>query len=134
MADPTAPCNADETLADREQPVRRPPSVAAAISNAVVGVMRTYTGRGPTHARTTIGPDTVVVTLRDTLTKGEHTLARHGRHAEVIALRRALHAAMRPDLIAAVETLTDRSVEALLGETLADSGVTVEVFLLHAAA
>ena len=111
----------------------RPSSVAAAISSAVVGVMRAYTGRGPTHARTTIAPDAIVVTLRDCLTKGERTLARHGRQADVLALRRALHDTMRADLIAAVERLTDRPVEALLGDTLADADadVTVQVFVMR---
>lgn len=112
----------------------RPINVAAAISSAVVGVMHEYTGRGPTHARTTIGPDAIIVTLRDSLTKGERTLAQHGRHGEVLALRRALQDTMREDLIAAVETLTGRSVEALLCDTLPDFDVTVEVFLMQAAA
>ena len=59
-----------------------PPMIAvdgpltAAISNAVVGLLRDFTGRGPTQARTTIGSDTVVVTLRDSLTKAERTLGR----------------------------------------------------------
>src|SRR5688500_7474541 len=57
-------------------------SLSSAISNAVVGLLRDYTGRGPTHARTTIGPDTIVVTLRNSLTKAERTLASHGQELE----------------------------------------------------
>jgi len=114
--------------------VPRPGNVTAAISTAVVGVMREYTGRGPTHARTTIGPDAVIVTLRDVLTKGERTLAQQGRHAEVLALRRALQQAMHDDLVAVVERLTSRSVEALLGDTLPGPDVAVQVFLIRPAA
>ena len=78
-------------------------TLSAAISNAVVGLLHNYTGRGPTRARTTIGADTIVVTLRDSLTKAERTLADHGQSLEVLAMRRAFQGAMRDDLVAAVE-------------------------------
>ncbi len=77
--------------------------LSAAISNAVVRSLHDYTGRGPTHARTTIGPDTIVVTLRDSLTKAERTLAQSGQEVEVLAMRRAFQNTMRDDMIAAVE-------------------------------
>ncbi len=47
------------------------------------------TPRGPTHAPTTIGPDTIVVTLRDSLTKAERTPANRGPATDVLAMRRA---------------------------------------------
>ena len=91
--------------------------MSAAISTAVVGLLHDYTGRGPTRVRTTIGPDTIVVTLRDCLTKAERTLAGRGQALEVLAMRRAFQDTMREDLISAVETLTGRSVEAFLRTT-----------------
>ena len=106
-------------------------SLSAAISNAVVGLVHDFTGRGPTHARTTIGPDTIVVTLRDSLTKAERTLAGRGQALEVLAMRRAFQATMRDDLIAAVERLTGRQVEAFLSDNLHEPDVAVEVFLMH---
>ena len=108
-------------------------SISAAISNAVVGLLHDYTGRGPTHARTTIGADTVVVTLRNSLTKAERTLADKGQAVEVLAMRRAFQNTMRDDLIAAVERLTGRTVEAFLSDNLHEPDVAVEVFLLAAA-
>jgi len=105
-------------------------SLSSAISNAVVGLLRDYTGRGPTHARTTIGPDTIVVTLRNSLTKAERTLASHGQELEVLAMRRAFQNTMRHELIAAVERLTSRSVEAFLSDNLYEPDVAVEIFLL----
>ncbi len=45
-------------------------SIAARISNHVVGQMSAYTGRGPTKAWTSIDEDLISVVLRDTLTKG----------------------------------------------------------------
>jgi uncharacterized protein YbcI len=105
-------------------------SLAAAISNAVVGLLHDYTGRGPTHARTTIGPDTIVVTLRDSLTKAERTLADRGQALEVLAMRRAFQNTMRDELIAAVEALTGRTVEAFLSDNLHEPDVAVEIFLM----
>ena len=106
-------------------------SLSAAISRAVVGLLHEYTGRGPTRARTTIGPDTIVVTLRECLTKAERTLAERGQQLEVLAMRRAFQETMRVDLIAAVETLTGRTVEAFLSDNLDAPDVAVEVFLMH---
>jgi uncharacterized protein YbcI len=108
-------------------------SISAAISNAVVGLLHDYTGRGPTHARTTVGADTIVVTLRNSLTKAERTLAGKGQALEVLAMRRAFQNTMRDDLIAAVERLTGRTVEAFLSDNLHEPDVAVEVFLLAAA-
>ncbi len=105
-------------------------SLSASISNAVVGLLHDYTGRGPTHARTTIGPDTIVVTLRNSLTKAERKLAGCGQALEVLAMRRAFQKTMRDDLVAAVERLTSRTVEAFLSDNLHDPDVAVEVFLL----
>ncbi len=104
--------------------------LTAAISNAVVGLLRDFTGRGPTQARTTIGSDTIVVTLRDSLTKAERTLAHRGQALEVLAMRRAFQDTMREDLIAAVERLTMRKVEAFLSDNLHEPDVAVEIFLL----
>ena len=59
----------------------RPPdsSLYVAISNAIVGLLREYTGRGPTKARTTLRDNLVVVLLEQTLTKGEQVLVEKGR-------------------------------------------------------
>jgi uncharacterized protein YbcI len=109
-------------------PVR---SLSAAISNAVVGLLHDYTGRGPTKVRTTITPDAILVTLRDSLTKAERTLAARGRSGEVLSMRRAFQDTMRVDLITAVEALTGRTVEAFLSDNLHDPDVAVEIFLLN---
>jgi len=105
--------------------------MAAAISNAVVGLMRDYTGRGPTRVRTTCSPDMIVVTLRDSLTKAERTLAQKGYATEVLAQRRVIQHTMREDLITVVETLTSRTVDALLNDNLHDPDIAVQIFLLE---
>jgi uncharacterized protein YbcI len=113
------------------EPDARVRSTAAAISNAVVGVMHDYTGRGPTRARTSISADVVTVTLHDSLTKAERRLADNGYAAEVLAQRRLMQHTMREDLITAVQTLMGRTVEALLNDNLHDPDVAVEIFLLE---
>jgi uncharacterized protein YbcI len=115
------------TVVPDGSPVR---SLSAAISNAVVGLLHDYTGRGPTKVRTTIAADAIVVTLRDSLTKAERTLARRGQSAEVLSMRRAFQDTMREDLIAAVEALTGREVEAFLSDNLHEPDVAVEIFLM----
>ena len=67
-------------MADRtEQEPAHGATLHAAISHAIVGLLREYTGRGPTKARTTIRDNVVLVMLEQTLTKGEQSLVNKGR-------------------------------------------------------
>jgi uncharacterized protein YbcI len=104
--------------------------IAAAISTAVVHVFFAHTGRGPTKARTTIDGETVVVILQDAMTKAEQSLVDAGRHAEVLQLRRTFQETMRHDLIAVVERLTARSVQAFMSANHVAPDAAAEVFLL----
>lgn len=70
-------------------------SMAASISNLVVGMLHTYTGRGPTRAWTSIEVDLVSVVLRNTLSKGERTLVGERRAQLVLDTRQAYQQAMR---------------------------------------
>src|SRR4051812_41757535 len=88
--------------------------LTAAISNAVVRLFSEHTGRGPTKARTTVEGELVVVILRETMTQGERALVDRGKHAEVIQLRRAFQDTMSEDLVAVVERLTQRNVQAFM--------------------
>lgn len=51
---------------------------AAAISRAIVGVLRARTGREATNAKTALSVDLAIVTLGDFLTAAERTLVREG--------------------------------------------------------
>jgi uncharacterized protein YbcI len=104
--------------------------VAAAISTAVVHVFSEHTGRGPTRARTTIDGTTVVVILQDSMTKAERSLVDAGKHAEVLQLRRSFQETMRDDLVAVVERLTARSVQAFMSANHVAPDAAAEVFLL----
>jgi uncharacterized protein YbcI len=104
--------------------------LSAAISTAVVHVVSQYTGRGPTYARTTIDGELVVVILRESMTKGERALVSGGKEDEVLQLRRAFQDNMRQDLVAVIERLTERRVEAFMSANHAKPDAAAEIFLL----
>lgn len=101
------------------------------ITNAVVEILHTHTGRGPTRAATVFGPDLVVVTLQEYMTTHERVLAAGGQEADVLLMRRALQGMMRLELIAAVERETGRTVTAMLSDNLYQPDIAVEVFVLN---
>jgi|SRR5215211_3631856 len=105
-------------------------TMAAAISNAVVRLTREYTGRGPTKARTYIQDDSITTLLADTLTKGERALVERGERDQVIEMRRAFQRAMRNDLCAEVEKITQRQVIAFFSDSHIDPDMAVESFVL----
>ncbi len=107
--------------------------LTAAISDAVVQLFSERTGRGPTRARTTVDGELVVVILRDGMTTAERALVDGGRQADVMRLRRAIHDTMSDDLVAVVERLTERNVEAFMSANHSEPDAAAEVFLLDSA-
>jgi uncharacterized protein YbcI len=103
----------------------------AQISRAAVQLLRDYTGRGPTRARTTINTDSVMIVLGDTLTKGERKLAENGKAERVLAVRHDFQLVMREELVALVERTLDRKVIAFMSDNHLDPDVAVEVFILE---
>jgi uncharacterized protein YbcI len=106
-------------------------TVAADISRGAVQLLREYTGRGPTKARTIISKDTVAIVLADTLTKGERSLVAMGEGEHVLHTRRHLQRVMRNDLVGLVEKLSGRNVEAFFSDNHIDPDYGVEFFLLE---
>jgi len=105
-------------------------SGALEISNMVVGLVRDYTGRGPTKARTYINDDLISVVLQDTLTKGELSLVRDGEAERVLDTRKAYQRTMRDVLVAGVEEVTGRTVVAFMSDNHIDPDMAVETFIL----
>jgi uncharacterized protein YbcI len=106
-------------------------SQAVSVSNAVVHLMREYTGRGPTKARTHFSEDLVTVVLRDSLTKGEQSLVRDGLADLVLSTRKAYQGTMRTELVGAIEQITGRTVDAFLSDNHIEPDVAVETFVLE---
>lgn len=105
-------------------------TISSAISGAVVQLMREYTGRGPTKARTYIDEDLITVVLQDTLTMGERSLVRDGKVELVLSMRKAFQTTMSSQMIAAVERHSGRRVYAFLSDNHIDPDVAVESFVL----
>ena len=105
-------------------------SLTASISNAIVALVREYTGRGPTKAHTTIRDNTVLVILKDTLTKGERTLVASGRAEKVLDLRFEFQGAMSAEACARVEGITGRRVVAMMSTNHIDPDLAAEIFVL----
>jgi uncharacterized protein YbcI len=124
----TAPEAASDGLAHSP---RRESSPAAQVSSLVVGLLRSYTGRGPTRAWTSIDGDLVSVVLRDALTTGERSLVADGRSELVLDTRRAYQMTMRADLVAGVEMITGRTVIAFLSDNHLEPDVAIESFVLE---
>jgi uncharacterized protein YbcI len=103
---------------------------AQAISNAVIRLVREYTGRGPTQAHTTIADTHIIVVLRDTLLKAERRLVDAGEGEPVNTMRRRFQRTMERDLVAAVEEHSGREVEAFLSDNHFDPDIAAEIFIL----
>jgi uncharacterized protein YbcI len=106
-------------------------SVSAGISNSAVRILRDYTGRGPTRARTTINRDSVMILFGDILTTGERKLSELGDGAAVLEMRHRYQQAMREELTSMVEAHLNRKVVAFMSANHLDPDLGVEVFVLE---
>ena len=105
-------------------------AITRAISDGAVQLLREYTGRGPTKARTIINEDMVTILLADTLTKGEQKLVELGRGARVLETRHEFQRVMRDELVRLVEVQMRREVIAFMSANHADPDLAVETFIL----
>jgi uncharacterized protein YbcI len=105
-------------------------ALLTALSNAVVQIVREYTGRGPTQARASIRDNVVTVLMQETLLKAEHSLINNDKGALVVEMRRSFQQTMRADLSAAVERLMGREVIAFMSDSHLEPDYSIEVFVL----
>lgn len=106
--------------------------LGAAVSDAVAGLLRDTTGRGPTRIRSFVHDDVIVCVVHGTMTLLEHTLAEAGEDAAIEAARRRLHATLAPRALERVARLTGREVRVTLADHRAAADAGVFVFLLRA--
>ena len=105
--------------------------LGAAISDAMVALVRDAVGRGPTRARTFNHDDVIVCLLHETMTPLERTLHHQQRDDTMQEVRDVLHDAMAPTAQQSVEELTGRAVVATLADHHSDPDAGVLVFLLE---
>src|SRR5207302_7370112 len=89
----------------------------AALANEIGKLIADFTGRGAQRSRAFLNQDLVVCVLEDSATNGEKNLAAVGKADIVRHGRDALQHAMAPQLIAAVERLTHRTVRSFMSGT-----------------
>jgi uncharacterized protein YbcI len=109
----------------------QPQSIAGEISRRAVQLLREFTGRGPTKARTVVSHTSVMVLLEDTLTKGERHLAASGKADIVLRGRHEFQWVMRDELVKLVEEETGRRVIAFMSANHIDPDMAAEIFVLE---
>jgi uncharacterized protein YbcI len=77
-----------------------------------------------------IDQDVVMVLLHDGMTHAERSLVQAGKTAEVLHIRRTFQETMRPALVEAVESLTQRRVLSFMSANDVDPDAAAEIFLL----
>lgn len=102
----------------------------AALANEIGKIIADFTGRGATRSRAFVQQDVVVCVLEDGGTRAERNLIAVGESRLVRFQRDALQRALEPQLVAAVERLTHRSVRTFLSGTDTAGGSSIEAFLL----
>ena len=107
-------------------------TLKVALAGAIVRLLHDYTGRGPKEARAYVADNLVTIVMRDTLTVAETSLVEGGEGDFVLSLRRKLQMTMGPDMIAAIEELTDQPVVAFMSDSTLEPDISAELFLLAA--
>jgi uncharacterized protein YbcI len=102
------------------------------ISNAMVHLYKELFGRGPTKARTNYaGPDLIVSTLENSLTRIEQTMADAGEHERLRDLRMHFQYLGEDSFVGTVEQITGRKVRAFVSGMDTRQDVASELFYLH---
>ena len=103
----------------------------AALANELGKLLADFTGRGATRSRAYVMQDLVVGVFEDGATRAEQSLVSAGK-ADLVRLQRdALQRAVGPQLIAAVERLTHRTVRVFLSGSDEFGGSSIEAFILE---
>jgi uncharacterized protein YbcI len=112
----------DETLSTGE--------LQAALSNAIVRIMREFYGKGAARSRTMIFDDYVFVILEDVLTTAEMTLRNGGAGDLVRRVRMRFEDLMTATFVGEVERLTGRTVVAYHSQVVLEPPSCFEIFVL----
>jgi uncharacterized protein YbcI len=102
------------------------------ISNAMVRIYKEVFGRGPTKTRTNYaGPDLLVSTLENSLTRIERTMVEAGEHERLRDLRMHFQYMSEDTFVGTVEQITGRKVRAFVSGIDTKHDVACELFYLE---
>src|SRR4029079_13854771 len=99
--------------------------LAAAISNAIVGIFREHYGRGASRVRAVMGDDYVICFLEDIYTPVERTLIDSGRFEAVKETRAAFQDVMQERFTSEVQKLVGRKAVGFLAPVPRDRTVAL---------
>jgi uncharacterized protein YbcI len=105
--------------------------MAAAISNAIVGIHSKHYGKGPTKAKTYLIDDTVVCVMQDVFTTVERTLIDNDKGDLVREVRTSFQYALRDEFKGAITEITGRVARAFMSQIDCDADIAIEFFLLE---
>ena len=105
--------------------------LAAAISNAIVGIHSKHYGKGPTKAKTYLIDDMVVCVMQDVFTTVEHTLIEAGKGELVREVRTTFQYSLRHEFIDAVHEIAGRKPRSFMSQIDCDADMAIEFFLLE---
>ena len=107
-------------------------SLTQELSNDMVRLYKDLFGRGPTRVRTNFaGPDTIICTLRDSLTAAEKNLVELGEHQRLRDIRTFFQHSSEDHFRQSVERITGRKVESFVSGIDTRTDVSSEVFYLE---
>ena len=104
--------------------------VRAALSNALVALMKEHYGKGPTAAKSFINDEYVLTVLEDGLTRNERRLLDAGEEKLVRDYRLRFQQAVEEEFSSAVERITDRRVLTYHSQIVFDPPRSFEFFVL----
>jgi uncharacterized protein YbcI len=102
----------------------------AALSNALVALMKEHYGKGPTAAKSFINDEYVFTVLEGGLTRNEETLLAAGKSAVVRDYRLAFQQTVGDQFTGAVERITGRRVLTYHSQIVFDPPRSFELFVL----
>jgi uncharacterized protein YbcI len=115
---------------DGEDAGTRSGTLRQEISNAMVGLYKEHYGKGPTHCRTYLEPNLVIIVLGGGYTASEQTLFEGGRWYEVRQARQHWQDTMQARFVEIIERLTGQSVRAFMSANHQDPDLAVELFVM----
>jgi uncharacterized protein YbcI len=120
-------------MADQHE-VDAPPgrSIQVVLSNEMVRLYKDLFGRGPTKARADFAArDILLVTLEQTLTPAEQSMAAMGEHQRLRDVRLFFQHARERDFRHAVERITGRKVRGFVSGMDTHEDIAAELFYLE---
>ena len=110
--------------------MERSASMRQDVSNAMVGLMKEFYGKGPTDAKTYINDNYIFCVMKGGLTRNEQTLLDKGEAELVRTYRLRFQEAMTGPMTESIERITGRRVLAYHSQIVFDPEHAVEFFVL----